>query len=73
MRLRRRNTLTGVAYWVDVKNLRDAGRQVAYCAADNLAYSRSEATEMGMRAESAFEKGELFTLDRYSFSLESQN
>jgi hypothetical protein len=48
-------------------SIRDAGKFVAWCAADNLGWSQRRATDEGVKAERAFTAGEPYVLGRYTF------
>jgi hypothetical protein len=51
------------------KTVRDAGKLVAWCAADNLGWSQRRATDEGVKAERAFTAGESYVLGRYTFTV----
>ena len=49
--------------------VRECGKIVAYCAADNLGWSQRRATDEGVKAERAFTAGEPYVLGRYTYTV----
>lgn len=72
MKLHRWNHKAKSLYTVDCKNIREAGREVAFCAHDNLGLDRSDSAEFGQGAEGILANGEEFELGHYTFRLEKK-
>ena len=67
--LRRTNIdLGSVVTWHDL-TLREACQMVAYCATDNLGWTKAQASEQANRAAAILPSGVPFDLERYRFEV----